>query len=514
MKISLNKTSVIHPFLFAFFPVIFLVSYNIDLLLLQEIVLPSLTILTMAFVIWFVLGKKLKNWRKSGFIVSLGIVLFFSFGHLFNLTYGCKIGDFLFCRTLVLWPIFLMLFVLGTIYFVKTKRKLDNATTITNVIAITLVVISSVNIITYNLEGGSSLNIMNEVEKDLATNISSIQKLPNIYYIILDEYGRDDILLEQLDFDNREFISFLSSKGFFVAPNSHSNYAKTNISLASSLNMKYVNYTRMLPTSEENTPYEILISDNELMKYLKSKGYTTINLSSGWRLTEKLVAADENLCFTDKHIDSEFLLILVRSTMLLPVSSDYFEKEKREVILCSFSELSQIHKKFESPVFVFAHFVLPHAPYVFGPNGELAHPDILRLEQERNKKGYLDQLHFANKKITEFVNEILNDNNNLPIIIIQGDHGTGFTTDLYNLTDEMMKERSPIFNAYYLPGNPKSLPYDSISPVNSFRVVFNAYLDENFELLEDRIYLHRAERNTYVFYDSTDYVMGNVSPSG
>ena len=45
-------------------------------------------------------------------------------------------------------------------------------------------------------------------------------------------------------------------------------------------------------------------------------------------------------------------------------------------------------------------------------------------------------------------------------------------------------------------------------------VVFNAYLDENFELLEDRIYLHRAERNTYVFYDSTDYVIGNVSPSG
>jgi hypothetical protein len=43
-------------------------------------------------------------------------------------------------------------------------------------------------------------------------------------------------------------------------------------------------------------------------------------------------------------------------------------------------------------------------------------------------------------------------------------------------------------NAYYLPGEKKDLLYDGISPVNSFRVIFNEYFNENYELLPDISY--------------------------
>jgi hypothetical protein len=49
-----------------------------------------------------------------------------------------------------------------------------------------------------------------------------------------------------------------------------------------------------------------------------------------------------------------------------------------------------------------------------------------------------------------------------------------------------VRERYSIFNAYYLPGDtPADALYDSISPVNTFRVVLNRYLGTHYPLLKD-----------------------------
>jgi hypothetical protein len=49
-------------------------------------------------------------------------------------------------------------------------------------------------------------------------------------------------------------------------------------------------------------------------------------------------------------------------------------------------------------------------------------------------------------------------------------------------------ERYSILNAYYLPGAAPGSIYDSVSPVNTFRIVFNLYLGTDLELLPDRQY--------------------------
>jgi hypothetical protein len=49
-------------------------------------------------------------------------------------------------------------------------------------------------------------------------------------------------------------------------------------------------------------------------------------------------------------------------------------------------------------------------------------------------------------------------------------------------------ERTPILNAYYLPEGGERLLYPSISPVNSFRVVLNAYFGAELPLLPDNTY--------------------------
>jgi hypothetical protein len=66
-----------------------------------------------------------------------------------------------------------------------------------------------------------------------------------------------------------------------------------------------------------------------------------------------------------------------------------------------------------------------------------------------------------------------------PVIILQGDHGS---------IGSKPNTRTTIFNAYYLPGGSAQALHDDISPVNTFRVVFNTLFGGNYSLLDDVSY--------------------------
>ena len=73
------------------------------------------------------------------------------------------------------------------------------------------------------------------------------------------------------------------------------------------------------------------------------------------------------------------------------------------------------------------------------------------------------------------------------------------------LSEEMLKERIEILNAYYLPDNAKDFLYDSITPVNTFRLIFNYYFNVSYELLEDKSYFSHIKRRCK-FIDVTDKI--------
>ena len=54
-----------------------------------------------------------------------------------------------------------------------------------------------------------------------------LKKAPDIYYIILDGYVRDDVLKDLFAYDNSGLIEYLRGRGFFVAEQSRSNYRKS-----------------------------------------------------------------------------------------------------------------------------------------------------------------------------------------------------------------------------------------------------------------------------------------------
>jgi len=293
----------IHPFLFAVFPIVFLFAINIDLVSAEEIILPIIVSLLAAFSLWVFLCFILKNKNKSALILSLGLFLFFTYGHFYNLFEN---SDQFTIPHEIFLTIFLTVFIIGTYFFIKTKKKLNNVTTIVNFVALTLVVISVINVGAYYLDSDNFFEPVKAASDNIIDESKIMGNYPDIYYIILDEYADSDMLNDYLGFDNQEFISFLEEKGFYVATDSYSNYFTSWNSIPSTLNMDYF---QLKPkefdfslTSEIGltTPSsQFLTANSKVMQYLQSKGYEIVSINSAIFPTDTKGIADHYRCFDE-----------------------------------------------------------------------------------------------------------------------------------------------------------------------------------------------------------------------
>ena len=98
---------------------------------------------------------------------------------------------------------------------------------------------------------------------------------------------------------------------------------------------------------------------------------------------------------------------------------------------------------------------------------------------------YRDQLAFLNTKLLKAVDAILENSSTPPIVVLQGDHGSRAYADLDRPEASYFKENLAILNAYHLPGTAHDRLYPTISPVNTFRLIFKSYFDAELDLLPD-----------------------------
>ena len=103
----------------------------------------------------------------------------------------------------------------------------------------------------------------------------------------------------------------------------------------------------------------------------------------------------------------------------------------------------------------------------------------------------------------QVVDELLSDPENQPVIIIQADHGSYFDFDTGKPSKENIEQHMSILSAYYLPNVEENLSDGVITPVNTFRTVFNSYFNTDYDLLENKIYVN-DENNTDYWIDVTD----------
>ena len=520
----MRRPVVIHPILLAVFPVLFLFAQNAGLFAPGAMLVPLVAVSCLALLAWSTLSLFLKSWERSGLIVSLFLLLLFSyescFDSLSDLITGVLGAYILGTRAYVLliWGI---LFTVGTYFLTRTRRNLHNVTNIANVVAGVLVAMSLTRIGVHEVNtrslrsDGQGPDSM-EME---ALDLEEASQLPNIYYIIVDEYARADTLEKTYGYDNREFLKYLEGKGFHVATRSNSNYCQTILSLASSLNMSYLdNLTEQVGMESDNrVPAINMIKDNTVFRFLKGYGYKVVAFSSGYSPTE-IRNADVYLTAREHSLD-EFQSNLLNMTPIPFVARQlgvYDEYDlRRESILYTIDNLADL-SQLEGPIFVFAHIVAPHQPFVFGQHGEAINPgfqfswaDDGTALRDQYLQHYADQVIFINSRIQAALDRILSTSDAPPIIVLQADTGPCPVTGSDPLDTAYLQQRFPILSAIYVPDSCDIHLYDKITPVNTFRLVFSDCFGANYELLEDESYFSTSTR-PYEFINVTDEVNRDI----
>jgi hypothetical protein len=138
---------------------------------------------------------------------------------------------------------------------------------------------------------------------------------------------------------------------------------------------------------------------------------------------------------------------------------------------------------FPGPKFVFAHLLIPHVPHIFGPEGEIITDTRYygggldaAINDEFFERGYINEIRFINSRMLTIVTTLISESRTPPIIIIQSDSG------------KTKGNWHKILNAFYLRGEDNPKLYSAISPVNTFRLIFDSYFGTDYGLLPDESY--------------------------
>ena len=505
---SFWETSSLHPFLIALYPLLALWVTNITQI--PEYALSRSILLALIFLA-FGLGINwliFRNWNKTAIATSLFMLLFLTYGHVFTVLDMKSIGGFVFGRHRYIFPLWVALMALGYIWIWRTKAIPYNLNRILNLVGLFLVAFSLVQVASFELRTGRIFTQVNTAKTVKASNgtAANMADGPDVYYILVDGYSREDVLKNIGGPDVSGFLNQLTQMGFYVARCSLDNYDYTTVSLSSSMNMDYLDALKVpIHPGEPAFKYdefENLLQNNRARQIFESMGYQYV--------TFKGVYDWLNITNSDYYYDFEqatpfynrlesinFQYLFLSTTMMRPLmeaqlaAPKIFEKLPLPVIelfypkasvltsreyhayqqnLYSLQMLSEV-PGLPGKKFVYAHLFLTHPPYTFNPDGTFRWPPL------DDDQAYFAQIENANRVLPGLLEKIIKDSKIPPIIILQSDHGYPYTPD-----------RTGILNAYYLPNHGAKDLYPGITPVNSFRYVLDYYFNGTYPLLPDKTY--------------------------
>ena len=506
-----NHLLVLHPFLFTLFPIFSLYANNLGEVPFWSVLRALAVGLLACGVALALLRLMIGEWHRAGLAATLAGLLFFTFGRAnqFLQESGWLVtaeGQ----RPLALLAAWGLVFAAGVLWIARRPAPPRGATRLLNALSGIALVTCLYGFAAYGVQTVQAGSIDRKEPTEIpvprtgrgSPTAGPSISYPDIYYIILDGYTRSDVLSELYGVDNTPFLDYLRGEGFYVASESRSNYAQTALSLASSLNFNYLGAKmELVPELADRGPLHELINDNDLIRFLKAQGYTSVAFSNGFPVTEmteadQLIKAGEGL--------NNFEISLLSSSLGGLELDEQIIDSYRQRILDTETELQTLVREPKSvpgPRFVFVHLIVPHPPFIFqrdgSPRQSLDGGDGSHFtgEEADYREGYREQVQFASLLAERMIADILEHSAEPPVILLQGDHGSGMHLEWDSVEESCLRERLSILNAYYLPGrDAEKLLHPGITPVNSFRVVLNAYFNARLPLLPNRSYFSLWEQ--------------------
>jgi hypothetical protein len=331
---------------------------------------------------------------------------------------------------------------------------------------------------------------LGDIDHKIISNIhvpDSARK-PFIFWIVMDEYSGNTALKKRWHFNN-PLDSVLRTKGFFAADSARSPYNYTHYSLASSLDMTYLNdlSEHSVIGFRDIVRGNISLRETNTVKLLEKEGYNIHNYTI-YNIEGYPTKGQEFFVNSDvRLLDNQTFPGRVRQDLWWKFIKD----ERVEGLRKEYKyRLSLVQDGLEAaknavtdnkPSFFMFHYTFTHEPFLYRQDGSLDTAASFDMFPEK----YIASINYANDIVTNLVDSIraIYSGKDL-VIILQGDHGYK-----YDEKDSLFdQEGCSILYSVYCSDHLYPAWTNTFNSVNTFRVLFNKYFHTDLPLLENHSY--------------------------
>ena len=509
-----------HPFLLALYPILLVYTRNDDSIYFGETLAALIVTSLGTLALFAVLGRAWNNPGRAGLVVSAGLFVLFSFERNVHVVQVRGWVPAAGAREWLVLGAELVLFAVWLILVRLDRFPVRVITTMANAASVALLCFLVPALVAATLSAPrpapASPGLGSAVGPLRPSTTRPPGRDPDIYFLVLDAFGRSDILKAMFDLDIDGFLARMEQRGFTVARESTANYCQTALSISATLSGEY-HHNLADSRSRSRLPLRDLMRTNSWLTMLKSRGYKTVGFATGFGLSDGFVA-DERLgpSFHLAEFNALLLDMTPLPTLLGQGAGQGSHQRHRQRILSLFDQLPAVADD-PRPTFCLAHVLSPHPPFVFDQTGGDVSGEntVYRLTDgilwsaldghggpEDYAAHYRNQAAYLLERVEAAVDQILQRSPERPVIIIQGDHGPGSHFDPGGARPNDLPERMSILNLAMIPGGGQTALYPTITPVNTFRLVADAVFDTNRGLLPDRNY-YSSYQLPYTLIDVT-----------
>lgn len=345
---------------------------------------------------------------------------------------------------------------------------------------------------------------------------------PDVWHILFDRYASNDVLADRYAFDNGALVAELKKRGFSVGEGNRSNYQRTAHSVAATLNGASLDRLAASVTGPKNDwlPIYRAISDNQATRFFERNGYRTVFAGTWWSPTRKLntgeVISYRALPELGRVLLDQSVIGAVLRWTGLPYGDGRIEQCWREKD--KFARLEALAKEPDRK-FVFAHFLVPHPPFVLGADGSCK--PLEQAQRMSRRDNYVDQVRYANAEMIRLVDTILagprpavivihSDEGPWPEPFVGNEHALGrdpVSVDWRKVDGARLREKMGVLMAVRSPSGPPATMPDS--PVQ----IYPSILRDNFAgkgpIPADSYEVFESDAELYRFHDVAAKLRGS-----
>lgn len=449
----------------AAYPALFLVFQNADTATLSEAALPLLLSTGAALVLFFVLLAVMGHPAKSALGAALVMLLLLNYALL-------EKGVRMLLPTAYYWHILPTFLVLAVCALAVIKQKLP--VSVADMVNKILCLVFAVLILLNGMMAVPTIIKRIQMERETADRTANLSvtdsgSMPNIYYLIFDEYSSVDFMKKYYNYDNSAFTDYLEKLGFTVSYTSHNESPMTSTVTTNLVNLDYV----VDDTWSELEKKERKI-DNVLFPLLREHGYTVIG-AAGAESYGLMNMITKSTIGTSVTMGGETVSdLILKNTCLYPLLM-----QDSTQIMEELNWIKNPDNYAQSNQFTMFHINLPHPPFIYGRNGRV---NANITEDWHDTEYYLGQYIFTTSQMIEIADLITTHDPN-SIIFMTSDHSARASTDVSALAQLRItpEDMRICFNAVYYRGEP--LYIEGLSAVNTLRSVLNSLLGTDFKIV-------------------------------